>query len=65
MAVGFEAVRLSHNLIWPSSWAERRRESVESTLVTTESLVRKVSVIAILVTLVIVMRCCPEPVTIS
>lgn len=63
--IGFEELLLSHSLICPSSCEERINASVESMLVTTESRVKKVSVLCILVILVIVIRCWLEPAMIS
>ena len=63
--IGFDEVRLSHSLIWPSSCEDRISASVESTLVTTESRVKNVYTVVILAMLVMVIRCWLELAIIS
>lgn len=50
VATGLEVSRRSHILSWPSSWADKIDVALLSRLVTTESLVRIVSVLYILTT---------------
>jgi hypothetical protein len=63
--VGLDGSRRSQRRTCPSSWAERMRLPLLSMLVTTESLVRNVYVVAIFAMLVIVIRCWLEPATTS